>query len=114
MVNLQKADSKILNSDVFRYYICDNIGNKISPNYEISNDGFYENLESLGMNLSHRPYFPAFIAANNISDQIFTVSEVYRDVKSRLLCRTYAINLDGNKILLVDALVEDEIIYAKE
>ncbi len=65
------------------------------------------------MNLSHRPYFPAFITARNVSDKIFTVSEVYRDIKSRQLCRTYAINLDINKILLVDALVEDEIIYAK-
>ena len=67
----------------------------------------------MGINLAHRPYFPAFIAARNVSNKIFTVSEVYRDVKSRQLCRTYAINLDVNKVLLVDALVEDEIIYAK-
>ncbi len=108
-----KADSKIINSDIFRYYICDEKGNKISPDYEISTDGFHENIETMGMNLAHRPYFPAFIAARNISNKIFTVSEVYRDVKSRQLCRTYAINLDVNKVLLVDALVEDEIIYAK-
>ena len=108
-----KAGSNIIHSDIFRYYICDEKGNKISPNYEISTDGFHENLESIGTNLSHRPYFPAFIAARNVSDKIFTVSEVYRDIKSRQLCRTYAINLDVNKILLVDSLVEDEIIYAK-
>jgi hypothetical protein len=108
-----KADSKIINSDIFRYYICDEKGNKISPDYEISTDGFHENIETMGMNLAHRPYFPAFIAARNVSNKIFTVSEVYRDVKSCQLCRTYAINLDVNKVLLVDALVEDEIIYAK-
>lgn len=108
-----KVGSKIINSDVFRYYICDEKGNKISPDYEISTDKFHENIETMGMNLSHRPYFPAFIAARTASNKIFTVSEVYRDVKSRQLCRTYAINLDVNKVLLVDALVEDEIIYAK-
>jgi EAL domain-containing protein (putative c-di-GMP-specific phosphodiesterase class I) len=109
----KKADSNIIQSDIFRYYICDEKGNKISPDYEISTDGFHENIETMGMNLSHRPYFPAFIAARNISNKIFTVSEVYRDIKSRQLCRTYAINVDVNKVLLVDALVEDEIIYAK-
>lgn len=108
-----KVGSKIINSDIFRYYICDEKGNKISPDYEISTDRFHENIETMGMNLAHRPYFPAFIAARNVSNKIFTVSEVYRDVKSRQLCRTYAINLDVNKVLLVDALVEDEIIYAK-
>ena len=86
----------------------------MSPDYEISTDGFHENLETMGMNLAHRLYFPAFIAARSNSNKIFTVSEVYRDFKSRQLCRTYAINLDINKVLLVDALVEDEIIYAKE
>lgn len=109
----QKADRQIVQSDIFRYYICDEKGEKLSPDYEISTDGFHENLETMGMNLAHRPYFPAFIAARSNSNKIFTVSEVYRDFKSRQLCRTYAINLDVNKVLLVDALVEDEIIYAK-
>lgn len=109
-----KINNKIMHSDIIRYYVCDYTGNQITPHYEVSTSEFFEDYESHGMNVSHRPYFPAFIATNNSSDQIFTVSEVYRDVKSHQLCRTYAIHLDINKILLVDALVEDEIIFAKE
>lgn len=109
-----KVDKKIIGSGIFRYYVCDNSGNQITPNYEISTDSFHEDSSLLGINLSHRPYFPEFIADNNFSMHNFTVSEVYRDVQSSKLCRTYAIYLDVNKILLADALVEDEIIYAKE
>ena len=101
----------ILESEVFRYFVCDEIGNQLSPSYEISGDGFYEDLESIGMNWSHRPYFPIFIAGSRFAAENFTASEVYRDVKTRILCRTYAINLDAGKILLVDASVEDEIIF---
>lgn len=106
------TNKTILHSEVFRYFVCDEIGNQLSPSYEISTEGFFEDLESIGMNWSHRPYFPIFIAKSNFSISNFTASEVYRDVKTRILCRTYAINLDESKILLVDASVEDEIIFA--
>lgn len=108
-----KVNSIIKDSDICRYYICDYDGNQVTPNYEISTKEFYQNFKCLGLNLSHRPYFPAFIAATHSSNQDITVSEVYRDVESRLLCRTYATRLDADKILLVDAFVEDEIIYVK-
>lgn len=109
-----KVNRVIKESEICRYYVCDCEGNQVTPNYEISGNEFFENVNTLGLNLSHRPYFPAFIAKTNSSDQDITVSEVYRDIETRLLCRTYAINLDVNKILLVDTFVEDEIIYAKE
>lgn len=108
-----KVSKIIRDSDICRYYICDYDGNQLTPNYEISTKEFYENFRCLGLNLSHRPYFPAFIAATHQTNQDITVSEVYRDVESRLLCRTYATRLDSDKILLVDSFVEDEIIYVK-
>ncbi len=86
-----KVSSNIKSSDIFRYYVCDNQGNQISGNYEISTDSFHEDARAATHNLSHRPYFPAFIAENNFSNHNITVSEVYRDVKSRKLCRTYAL-----------------------
>lgn len=108
-----KITNAIKNSDIFRYYVCDFDGNQLSPNYEISTNEFIENVNFLGLNLSHRPYFPSYIAKINLTDKDTFVSEVYRDIESRLLCRTYAKTLEANKVLLVDVIVEDEIIYAK-
>tara|TARA_R110002110_G_scaffold147129_2_gene337485 strand:- start:190456 stop:191718 length:1263 start_codon:yes stop_codon:yes gene_type:complete len=101
-------------SNIFRYYITDEVGNQLTPNYERDTTGFYEDLEWIGMNWSHRPYFPSFLVLNKLAGKNFVASEVYRDVKTRHLCRTYATYLNESRILLVDALVEDEILFVKE
>lgn len=109
-----QATEQIINSNIFRYYICDNSGNQLTPSYEKHESGFEADLNWEGMNWSHRPYFPSFLVLNKLAGKTFIASEVYRDVKTRHFCRTFATYLSADRILLVDALVEDEILFVKE
>ncbi|MDT8397765.1 MAG: EAL domain-containing protein [Pseudomonadales bacterium] len=106
------APAELHAAGVLRYYICDIAGNQLTPNFDIDGARLIENAAFRGLNWAHRPYFPRFIAWKANADGIFS-SGVYRDVNSHDLCKTYAVSLDPGRILLVDALVPDEIIYAR-
>jgi len=107
-------NEQVLNSGIFRYYMCDESGNQITPSFEKGEAGFEEDTDWQGMNWSHRPYFPSFLVLNKLAGKNFITSEVYRDLKTRKFCRTFACYLSTDRILLVDALVEDEILFVKE
>lgn len=112
--NLDVPIPELRASGIIRYYICDQSGNQLTPNYEIGRDRVFSDNNCQGMNWSHRPYFPLFIALSIRLEHNFFASDVYRDAITHQLCKTYGTCLDDKRVLLVDAEVPDEIIYSRQ
>jgi len=98
---------------VLRYYICDNGGTQISPNYEMKNDVDVVKLNKkyIGYNWCHRPYFPLLHAMNDLDTDHLVVSAPYKDIICAHLCKTYGVFISSDKVLLIDVLVADETLY---
>ena len=97
---------------IMRYFICDIAGNQISPNYEITGEGVVEENKYYGFNWSWRPYFPTLLSLRDRAGFNLVASTVYRDVNTRRLCKTFGLFLLDRHILLVDAAVRDDVLYA--
>jgi EAL domain-containing protein (putative c-di-GMP-specific phosphodiesterase class I) len=97
---------------IMRYFICDLAGNQISPNYEIGERGIVGNEQYRGYNWSWRPYFPTLLSLRDRAGFNLVASTVYRDVNTSQLCKTFGLFLQDQHILLVDAAVRDEVLYA--
>ena len=52
------------NSGLLRFYLCDNEGNQISPNFNFSNNTWFADTTQLGFNWAWRPYFYEVLALN--------------------------------------------------
>lgn len=97
---------------IMRFFICNRRGDQLSPNYEISASGIQQNAFYVGYNWSWRPYFPTLMAMQNRVDFDLVASTIYRDANTNRLCKTFGLFLDQQRILLVDAAVHDEVLYA--
>lgn len=104
---------KLLKAGVRRYFICDTTGRQISANYEVKPEGIQENPMAVGLNWAHRPYFALFMTLRGTVFHNLYASETYRDVNSHNLCQTYGHFLDDQRILLVDAEVQDSTLYVE-
>jgi EAL domain-containing protein (putative c-di-GMP-specific phosphodiesterase class I) len=95
-------------SDIIRFYLCDNDGYQLSPDFNFSADKWFTDPRKIGFNWSWRPYFFQLLAleANGDRNRIVT-SERYRDFGSELLCKTLSLRLDPGRILLVDIIATD-------
>jgi EAL domain-containing protein (putative c-di-GMP-specific phosphodiesterase class I) len=95
-------------SDVIRFYLCDNQGYQMSPDFNFEQDKWYTDPRKIGFNWSWRPYFYQLLAleAHEASNRIVT-SERYRDFGSDLLCKTLSLRLDADRILLVDVIATE-------
>jgi hypothetical protein len=98
---------------IMRYFICNRRGDQLSPNYEVSAAGIQQNGFYVGYNWSWRPYFPTLMAMQNRVDFDLVASTIYRDANTNRLCKTFGLFLDPERILLVDAAVHDEVLYAE-
>lgn len=88
-------------SQILRFYVCDRMGNQISPNYENSAGGWKIVEEPEGSNWSWRPYFIELLASDDI-EQRLVFSEPYHDIYAGELSQTAALLIDSNRILLAD------------
>lgn len=95
-------------SGVIRFYLCDNNGYQLSPDFNFSEDKWFTDPRKIGFNWSWRPYFFQLLALESVGDRdrIIT-SERYRDFGTDLLCKTLSLRLDSDRILLVDIVAGD-------
>ncbi|MDB6060647.1 MAG: hypothetical protein JWM78_750 [Verrucomicrobiaceae bacterium] len=98
---------------IMRFFICDDSGNQLSPNFEIGTDGICIEDAYIGYNWSWRPYFPTLLAMRNRIEFDLVASTTYRDASTRRLCKTFGLFLDDQRVLLVDAEVRDEVLLAQ-
>ena len=95
-------------SHVIRFYLCDNQGYQLSPDFSFNEEKWFTDPRKIGFNWSWRPYFFQLLAleASGDKDRIVT-SERYRDFGSELLCKTLSLRLDPDRILLVDIVAAE-------
>jgi hypothetical protein len=95
-------------SNIARFYLCDNQGKQISPNFNFTENKWFTDPRKINFNWSWRPYFFQLIALENCGDNNRIVtSERYHDFDTDLLCKTLALRLDADRILLTDIIVAD-------
>lgn len=91
--------------DILTFYVCDEWGNQVSPNFRITDNGILRDTVPLGTNWCWRPHFYRLLAAQRRrtrQSRGFTTSAPYRDVNTRQWCRSYVTRLDARNYLLVD------------
>ncbi len=94
-------------SGVLRFYLCNNEGEQISSNFNFSDTKWFEDTSQLGFNWAWRPYFYQLLALESVKDSYRLVtSERYRDFNTDMLCKTLALRLDEERILLIDIAAE--------
>lgn len=92
-------------SGILHFYICDNKGNQITPNFNFTNNNEWVADETqLGFNWSWRPHFYEVLGFET-NNRIVT-SERYRDFTTDMLCKTFALRLDKTRVLLVDVVAD--------
>ncbi|WP_020207799.1 EAL domain-containing protein [Gilvimarinus chinensis] len=101
------------NLGVLRLYWCNYEGTQTSPNFELGYEGFIPEQVYLGRNWSHRPYFPKLIGIRGMAQEQIVVSDIYRDIRSGDMCKTYALALSDTHILLLDVLVNDQVLFVR-
>jgi EAL domain-containing protein (putative c-di-GMP-specific phosphodiesterase class I) len=95
------------NSGVLHFYLCDNQGNQISPNFNFSNNKWIDDATQLGFNWAWRPYFYEALAHKVDNDCCsIVISERYRDFSTDMLCKTFALHLKDSRVLLVDFVAD--------
>jgi len=95
------ALAKKLNQYAFRFYICNEEGFQISPNIVRKNGEWVVEEEALGKNWSWRPYFLLNIIKLK-DDAKGELSNIYSDIKTGELTRTFSMKLDDDEYLFVD------------
>ncbi len=95
-------------SGVLRFYLCNNEGNQISPNFNFVEGKWIKDAEPIGFNWAWRPYFYQLLAIESSLNDSYRIvtSERYRDFSSAMLCKTLSLRLDAHRVLLVDITAE--------
>lgn len=88
---------------LMRFYICDRLGNQISPNFENSSDGWKLEEKHRGYNWSWRPYFFELIGSSDTNNRL-VFSVPYQDIHTGKRAQTAVLFIDENRILLADLL----------
>lgn len=96
---------------VRRIYICDVHGEQVSPSYNLDSLHIHADPDFIGYNWSHRPYFPLLHAMQQVQCNHVVVSSAYRDVINGVMCKTYGVFISDNRILLIDVLSEEDILF---
>lgn len=92
------------NSGLLHFYVCDNQGNQITPNFNFANHMWIVDNKQLGFNWAWRSYFYEVLSFP--TNNIIVTSERYRDFSTDTLCKTFALRLDENRVLLVDVMAD--------
>lgn len=97
------AERPFEKSGILRFYLCDNQGKQISSNFNFRHGKWFEDPKQIGFNWSWRPYFYQLLALEQTETMSRPVaSSRYKDFNTEQLCKTMAIRLDEDRILLVD------------
>jgi len=95
-------------SGVIRFYLCNNEGYQLSPDFNFSENKWFTDPRKIGFNWSWRPYFFQLLALEDGTEQNRIVtSERYRDFSTDQLCKTLSLRLDAERILLVDIFASE-------
>lgn len=95
------ALAKELDQYSFRLYICDEDGFQKSPNIFRIDQKWTVQEEAISKNWSWRPYFlKTIIQMRNDQSGIF--SDIYSDIETGELTRTFSIRVNGNEYLFID------------
>ncbi len=86
---------------LIRFYICDRMGNQISPNYENSDRGWIRDEGHRGYNWSWRPYFFELLGSSDMENRL-VFSDPYQDIHTGLRAQTAVLFVDDSRILLAD------------
>lgn len=89
-----------------RFYVCQQDGRQLSPNYDYYQNQWHAQPEYMGLNWSGRPYLHQVIALSDIVARDEIASRPYRDRLTRRLFQTQGLRLADGRILLVDFLAE--------
>lgn len=102
------ASWNFTDSGVIRFYLCNNEGYQLSPDFNFSENKWFTDPRKIGFNWSWRPYFFQLLALEDGEERnrIIT-SERYRDFSTDLLCKTLSLRLDSERILLVDIIASE-------
>jgi len=92
---------------LMRFYICDRLGNQISPNYENSDKGWILNDKHCGFNWSWRPYFFELLGSADTKSRL-VFSGPYQDIHTGQRAQTAVLFVDDSRILLADLLDEEQ------
>ena len=91
-----------LGNACFRGYVCDEDGHQVSANYYRNGDGNWEfQPEYEGDNWSWRPYFLENIVRMK-HDQVGILSDLYSDIETNELIRTYSYPINESYYLFLD------------
>ena len=85
-----------------RFYVCDFAGVQLSPNYMVFGNTLVADDSVVGLKRYWRPYFIELVALRELKPQGLLSSHSYRDVNSGMLCKTYAVSLPDDRLLLID------------
>jgi EAL domain-containing protein (putative c-di-GMP-specific phosphodiesterase class I) len=91
-------------SGLLHFYICDKQGNQITPNFNFLNNTWVTDTRQMGFNWAWRPYFYETLSFQ--TNNRVVASERYRDFSTDMLCKTFVLRLDENRILLVDVVAD--------
>lgn len=86
---------------LIRFYICDRLGNQISPNYENSDRGWIRDDSHKGYNWSWRPYFFELLGSSDTKNRL-VFSDPYQDIHTGMGAQTAVLVIDQSRILLAD------------
>ncbi len=85
-----------------RFYICNQHGEQLSPNYDYYQSAWHIDSQCVGMNWSGRPFLYQVLALNTLMERQVVTTRPYRDRTSRELFQTLGLKLDAERILLID------------
>jgi EAL domain-containing protein (putative c-di-GMP-specific phosphodiesterase class I) len=91
-------------SGLLHFYVCDDHGNQITPNFNFLDNEWFADKRQLGFNWAWRPYFYEVLSFE--SNHRIVTSERYRDFSTDTLCKTFALRLDKTRVLLVDVVAD--------
>jgi EAL domain-containing protein (putative c-di-GMP-specific phosphodiesterase class I) len=111
---LDELNARSLRSiGIARAFICDLTGNQLSENIEFGKDGAVKIPMPKQVNWSHRPYFAELLALNKEMSMRQVVSKPYIDRNEKKMCKTRGIVINQNRILCVDTLVDDDVLFCR-
>ncbi|MBK3494990.1 EAL domain-containing protein [Viridibacillus sp. YIM B01967] len=99
------ALAKELDAYSFRLYICDEEGFQTSPNIMRIDKKWHIQEEAVNKNWSWRPYFLKTIIEMR-NDQSGVFSDLYSDIDTGEMTRTFSIPINGNEYLFIDISYE--------
>lgn len=94
--------------NLLRFYICDRNGKQVTANYNFDHpqQRWRCDPSQIGYNWAWRPYFYQLAALDSLRCDRLVASNRYQDLASGQLCKTFAMLLDEQQVLLVDIIAD--------